>query len=102
MVLEEGSHQAIVGRRLVELLHQLAVTVLEELAAELGIEVQHRLPAVCMPFLSRASLFDVMDVLFAAPQPPSRAAAILEAVRRLNAEADAAPEAAVEPPWPRG
>jgi serine/threonine protein kinase len=42
------------------------------------------LTAVCMPFLSRVSLFDVIEELFSTPQAPSRAVAILKSVRSLN------------------
>src|SRR4029077_1131490 len=53
------------------------------------------LTALCMPFLSRVSLFDVMDALFAAPPVPApiRASAMLAAVRRLNAAEGAVPDA---------
>jgi serine/threonine protein kinase/Tfp pilus assembly protein PilF len=60
------------------------------------------LTAVCMPFLSRVSLFDVMDALFSTPRAASSAIAMLDAVRRINAVAGAEPEAAVESAWPRG
>jgi serine/threonine protein kinase/Tfp pilus assembly protein PilF len=63
---------------------------------------QRGLTAVCMPFLSRVSLFDVMDALFSAPRAPARAAVMLDAVRRLNAAAGTVPEVAVESGWPRG
>jgi len=88
------------------------------------------LTAVCMPYLSRVSLFDVMDAMFAAPgpdeskgsktskeskgsksetngdglvcrRPPKRASELLEAVRRLNSVAVAAPDASADGPWPR-
>lgn len=89
--------------------------------AELG------LTAVCMPYLSRVSLFDVMDAMFAGPEqdeskgairskgsksdtvgggvafrrPPERAAVLLEAVQRLNSVTVAAPEASADMSWPR-
>lgn len=59
------------------------------------------LTAVCMPYLSRVSLFDVMDALWSVPRPIARAADLLEAVRRLNAATAALPDEAAESPWPR-
>lgn len=58
------------------------------------------LTAFCMPYLSRATLFDVMDALYSAPQPPTRAADLLEAVRRQNASTAGAPEEAPAATWP--
>ncbi len=59
------------------------------------------LTAVCMPYLSRVSLFDLMDALYSAARPPARAADVLEAIKRLDAATDAAPEETTEAPWPR-
>jgi len=49
------------------------------------------LSAVCMPFLSRATLLDVMDAVFSG-KPPTRAAAILDVVRQINS-----PTSRIEP-----
>ncbi|MFN0055862.1 MAG: protein kinase domain-containing protein [Planctomycetales bacterium] len=48
-------------------------------------DVELALTAVCMPFLSRVSLFDLMDEMYSGKGRPDRATAMLDAVRRLNA-----------------
>ncbi len=57
--------------------------------------------AVCMAFVSRVTLFAVMDAIDSAGKPPGRAATILEMVREMNAATDAAPETERSSPWPR-
>jgi serine/threonine protein kinase len=65
------------------------------------------LTAVCMPFLSRVSLFDLMDALFSSSPSsssprPCGANEMLNAVRRINAVEGAEPEAAADSTWPAG
>jgi serine/threonine protein kinase/Tfp pilus assembly protein PilF len=57
--------------------------------------------AVCMAFVSRVTLFAVMDSIDSAGKPPGRAATILEMVREMNAATDAAPETETASPWPQ-
>jgi serine/threonine protein kinase len=56
--------------------------------------------AVCMAFVSRVTLFAVMDAIYSAGKPPGRAATILEMVREMNAATDAAPETETASSWP--
>ncbi|HUT09617.1 MAG TPA: serine/threonine-protein kinase [Thermoguttaceae bacterium] len=42
------------------------------------------LTAVCMPYLGRATLADILDFAFAGPSPPSRAQVILDTVQSVN------------------
>jgi serine/threonine protein kinase/Tfp pilus assembly protein PilF len=60
------------------------------------------LTAVCMPFLSRVSLFDVMDALFSSSSRRGGAIEMLHAVRRINAVEGAEPETAAKTTWPAG
>src|SRR5258708_39152014 len=55
--------------------------------------------AVCMAFVSRVTLFSVMDAIYSA-EPPRRAGAILEIVREMNSADDAAPESGTAEAWP--
>jgi serine/threonine protein kinase/Tfp pilus assembly protein PilF len=56
--------------------------------------------AVCMAFVSRVTLFAVMDAIYSAGKPPGRAATILEMIREMNAATDAAPDTETASPWP--
>ena len=56
VILQKGADALVIGLRLVELLHQVAVAGLEEFAAEPGFEVQRRIGVVAAGFRFQPAL----------------------------------------------
>jgi serine/threonine protein kinase len=52
------------------------------------VDVESKLSGICMPFVGRSTLYDVIDVAHAQGRPPRRSAVILEASRALARRGD--------------
>ncbi|MSR58354.1 MAG: tetratricopeptide repeat protein [Planctomycetaceae bacterium] len=87
-----GSREA---RTLAELAHPQIVPVYSVRRDE-----DRGLTGICMPFLSRMTLFDVVDGVFARTAKPTRGSAVLEAVKCGNPIDDRTTLVHPQPAWP--